>query len=84
MSTSSWPATRGTKATARRRGSCPGYGRRARAGIAVLVGDPGRRYLPVEELVELAAYDVRTSTELEDLDHKTGRVFALREVETAD
>ena len=58
--------------------------RAARAsGIDVLVGDPGRRYLPVEELVELAAYDVRTSTELEDLDHKTGRVFALREVETA-
>lgn len=57
--------------------------RAARAsGIDVLVGDPGRRYLPVEELVELAAYDVRTSTELEDLDHKTGRVFSLREVET--
>ena len=54
------------------------------SGIDVLVGDPGRRYLPVEELVELAAYDVRTSTELEDLNHKTGRVFALREVETAD
>ena len=52
-------------------------------GADVLVGDPGRRYLPVDELVELAAYEVRTSTELEDLDHKTGRVFAFREVETA-
>jgi predicted nicotinamide N-methyase len=52
-------------------------------GADVLVGDPGRRYLPVDELVELAAYEVRTSTELEDLDYKTGRVFAFREVATA-
>jgi predicted nicotinamide N-methyase len=47
-------------------------------GIEVLVGDPGRRYLPTAELVELAAYDIRTTTDLEDLDHKRGRVFALR------
>ena len=46
-------------------------------GIDVLVGDPGRRYLPVEALVELAAYEVRTSTELEDLDHRVGRVYTL-------
>ena len=53
--------------------------RRARhAGINVLVGDPGRRYLPTDELVELACYDVRTTTELEDLDRKQGRVYALR------
>jgi len=53
--------------------------RRAGAlGIDVLVGDPGRRYLPTSELVELAAYDVRTTTELEDLDRKRGRVYALR------
>jgi predicted nicotinamide N-methyase len=48
------------------------------AGIDVLVGDPGRRYLPGHELTELATYDVRTTTELEDLDHKQGRVYALR------
>jgi predicted nicotinamide N-methyase len=47
-------------------------------GIDVLVGDPGRRYLPTDDLVELAAYDVRTTTELEDLDLKQGRVYALR------
>ena len=47
-------------------------------GIDVLVGDPGRRYLPTGELRELAAYDVRTTTELEDLALKTGRVYALR------
>jgi predicted nicotinamide N-methyase len=54
--------------------------RRARAGgIDVLVGDPGRRYLPVDELVELASYELRTTTELEDLDLTTVRVYALRE-----
>jgi predicted nicotinamide N-methyase len=46
-------------------------------GIEVLLGDPGRRYLPVGNLVELATYDVRTTTELEDLDLKQGRVYAL-------
>jgi predicted nicotinamide N-methyase len=47
-------------------------------GIEVLIGDPGRRYLPIDELLELAAYDVRTTTELEDLDLKEGRVYTLR------
>lgn len=47
-------------------------------GIDVLVGDPGRRYLPTDALVELASYEVRTTTELEDLDRKHGRVYALR------
>jgi predicted nicotinamide N-methyase len=49
-------------------------------GIDVLVGDPGRRYLPAAELVEIACYDVRTTTELEDLDHKQGRVYRLRPI----
>jgi predicted nicotinamide N-methyase len=47
-------------------------------GIDVLVGDPGRRYLPTDELFELASYDVRTTTELEDLERKQGRVYAVR------
>jgi predicted nicotinamide N-methyase len=47
-------------------------------GIAVLIGDPGRRYLPTDQLLELAAYDVRTTTELEDLGLKTGHVYTLR------
>ncbi len=55
---------------------------RARArGIDVLVGDPGRRYLPTDELIELATYEVRTTTELEDLEHKHGRVYRLRPTE---
>ena len=53
-------------------------------GVEVLVGDPGRRYLPTDELLELATYEVRTTTELEDLDLKRGRVYALRaSIETA-
>lgn len=47
-------------------------------GVDVLVGDPGRRYLPTDELVELASYDVRTTTELEDLERKRGRVYVVR------
>jgi predicted nicotinamide N-methyase len=47
-------------------------------GIEVLVGDPGRRYLPTRELVELASYDVATTTDLEDLEQRQGRVYALR------
>jgi predicted nicotinamide N-methyase len=47
-------------------------------GLDVLVGDPGRRYLPVGAFQELATYDVRTTTELEDLAHKQGRVFRFQ------
>jgi predicted nicotinamide N-methyase len=47
-------------------------------GIDALVGDPGRRYLPTDELVELASYDTRATTELEDLGHNQGRVYAVR------
>lgn len=48
------------------------------SGIDVIVGDPGRRYLPTGDLVELGRYEVRTTTELEDLDHKEGRVYRIR------
>jgi predicted nicotinamide N-methyase len=47
-------------------------------GIEVLVGDPGRRYLPAGRLVELASYDVRTTTDLEDMEHKRAWVFTLQ------
>lgn len=52
--------------------------RAAARGIEAVVGDPGRRYLPTAQLVELASYEVRTTTELEDRDQRTGRVFAIR------
>ena len=61
----------------------PWLRRAAHRGIDVLVGDPGRRYLPIDELVELASYEVRTTTELEDLDLRTGRVYRLASVPKA-
>ena len=52
--------------------------RRSRAaGVEILIGDPGRRYLPVDDLVELADYEVRTTTELEDLERRRGWVYGL-------
>jgi predicted nicotinamide N-methyase len=47
-------------------------------GIDILVGDPGRRYLPLDEFVERGAYEVRTTTELEDLARKEAWVYALK------
>ena len=47
-------------------------------GVDVLVGDPGRRYLPSADLEEIACYEVRTTTELEDLDRKQAWVYRLR------
>lgn len=52
--------------------------RRCRAvGIEVIIGDPGRAYLPTDGLRELASYEVRTTTELEDRAQKTARVYEL-------
>jgi len=48
------------------------------AGIDVLIGDPGRRFLPKDDLVELASYEVRTTAELEDLDQHVARVYRFR------
>jgi predicted nicotinamide N-methyase len=49
-------------------------------GIDVFVGDPGRRYLPADALTELASYDVRTTTELEDLERKRAAVYSVKVV----
>jgi predicted nicotinamide N-methyase len=38
----------------------------AAMGKTVLLGDPGRSYLPVQGLVELARYDIPTSLQLEN------------------
>jgi predicted nicotinamide N-methyase len=43
----------------------------------VLLGDPGRDYLPQQGLQELAAYDIRTTRELEGVPVKRVRVFTL-------
>jgi predicted nicotinamide N-methyase len=45
-------------------------------GARVLLGDPGREYLP-RGLVPLASYTVRTSLELENAPRKRSNVYAL-------
>ena len=52
----------------------------ADAGTRVLVGDPGRAYLPDHAdagFVELAGYPVRTTTTLEDREVVEARVFVV-------
>jgi predicted nicotinamide N-methyase len=50
--------------------------RRASArGADVLLGDPGRRYLRTAGLLEVAAYDVRTTSHLEDLGRTRAWVY---------
>ena len=48
----------------------------ARSGTRVLLGDPGRTYLPAG-LERLASYRVRTSRELEDAETKESAVFTF-------
>jgi len=55
----------------------------ARRGIRVLVGDPGRRYLPAEGLVPIASYQVETTTQLEDRAVVRSTVFTLAETAIA-
>jgi predicted nicotinamide N-methyase len=48
----------------------------ARLGTRVLIGDPGRRYLP-PDLERLATYRVRTSRELEESEVKDSAVYTI-------
>ena len=50
----------------------------AARGIRVLVGDPGRRYLPLDRLERIAAYDVETTTALEDRARVSASVYTLK------
>jgi predicted nicotinamide N-methyase len=50
--------------------------RAAAVGATVLVGDPGRRYLPAG-LFEVASYTVHTSLDIEESELKQARVFAV-------
>lgn len=47
----------------------------ARSPARVLLGDPGRAYLPQDGWVELASYDVPTTRDLEGVESKRVRVF---------
>jgi predicted nicotinamide N-methyase len=46
-------------------------------GVAILMGDPGRAYLPQSGLLELARYQVPTSLELEDRTQRETIVWRL-------
>lgn len=52
--------------------------RAAAGGAFVLVGDPGRAYVPREYLTESAAYDIPTTHDLESTEIKRTRVWTLR------
>lgn len=47
-----------------------------RAGTTVLIGDPGRSYLP-KNLIQLAEYSVPTTRDLEDAEIKRSAVWAF-------
>jgi predicted nicotinamide N-methyase len=49
----------------------------AGAGALVLVGDPGRTYLPKSGLTRLAEYEVATTRELEDAEVRRTSVYRL-------
>jgi predicted nicotinamide N-methyase len=48
------------------------------AGIRALIGDPGRRYLDRTAFEELATYEVRSTTDLEDLGRTRATVYELK------
>jgi predicted nicotinamide N-methyase len=50
---------------------------KARGGAIILLGDPGRAYLPKTGLTELARYAVPTPLELEDRTERIGIVWRL-------
>lgn len=50
----------------------------ARSGALVLIGDPGRLYLPKHGLECLATYSVATTRELEDTDLRRTSVWRVR------
>src|SRR5262245_34661078 len=51
--------------------------KQAALGATVLIGDPGRSYLPKERLVKLAEYSVPVTRELEDNEIKRTAVWTL-------
>ena len=52
--------------------------RASQAGALVLVGDPGRAYLPRERFAQVTTYDVPVERVIEDADVKTSTVWRLR------
>jgi predicted nicotinamide N-methyase len=52
----------------------------SRRGATVLIGDPGRSYLPKERLENLAVYEVPVTRTLEDSDIKKSSVWRFRQI----
>ena len=52
--------------------------RLARRGAEVLIGDPGRTYLPRERLEKIAEYNVPVTRELEDSEIKRTGIYRFR------
>jgi len=50
-----------------------------RRGATVLIGDPGRSYLPVDRLARLAIYEVPVTRTLEDAEIKKTSVWEFRQ-----
>jgi predicted nicotinamide N-methyase len=48
-----------------------------RAGKTILIGDPGRTYLPLDKLEQIAAYDIPVTRALEDAEVKRAAVWKL-------
>ena len=48
------------------------------SGKTVLIGDPGRTYLPRDKLEQIAAYDIPVTRALEDAEVKRAAVWKLR------
>lgn len=53
----------------------PWFDRLSAQGIAILVGDPGRAYLPADRVSRLATYEVPVTRALEDADIKRTNVW---------
>jgi predicted nicotinamide N-methyase len=59
-------------------GLCLAWLEKAQAkGIEILIGDPGRSYLPKDRLVKVAEYSVPVSRDLEDAEIKQTAVWRL-------
>ena len=57
---------------------CFAWAQQAKAkGIDVLIGDPGRSYLPKDQLLKVAEYSVPVSRDLEDAEIKRTAVWRL-------
>lgn len=49
-------------------------------GTHILIGDPGRSYLPKDKLIKLAEYNVPVTRDLEDADIKQTAVWKLMQI----